>query len=259
MAQGNSAIRTTFTHYLTWTAIAVVAGLEVGFFQWFRPSLIMAGVALGLGVLCLLLWVPMFLRSSAFSTSVYRWVEAREADQLAKLERLAADFDELAFDKGSVQLRLLRDKLENLTQVLKRRLDSGEMTYGRYLGMAQEVYGSALDNLHEIAVALRGVSSIDMDYVESHLDELGRVGIRSTDQEREFKALNERKNLLETTGKRVARLMAQNSSALTVIDQTSVALAATRTEKGHATLDAETAMAELEQLAERAGKYAASR
>lgn len=259
MAQGNSAIRTTFTHYLTWAALAVVAGLEIAFLQWFRPSLLMAAAALGLGVLCLLLWIPMFLRSAAYAKSVYCRVEAREAAQLAKLERLADDFDELGFAKGGAQLRLLRNKLESLTQVLKRRLDTGEMTYGRYLGMAQEVYGSALDNLHEVAVALRSVSSIDMDYVQSHLDELGRVGIRSTDQEREFKALEERRNLLETTGKRVAQLMAQNASALTVIDQTSVALAATRTEQGHAKLDAETAMAELEQLAGRAGKYAASR
>lgn len=259
MAQGNGAIRTTFTHSLTWAAMAVVAGLEAGFFYWFRPSLIMAGAALGLGLLCLLLWVPMFLRSAAFSKSVYHWIEAQEAAQLAKLVRLAADFDELAFDKGGAQLRLLRDKLESLTQVLKRRLDSGEMTYGRYLGMAQEVYGAALDNLHEVAVALRGASSIDENYLRSRLDELGRVESRSTDQERELKALEDRRILLETTDKRVAQLIGQNESALTVIDQTSAALAATRTEQGHATLDAESAMAELEQLAQRAGKYAASR
>jgi hypothetical protein len=259
MAQGNSAIRTTFSHYLTWAALAVVAGLEVGFFQWFRPSLIMGAVALGLGVLCLLLWVPIFLRSGAYSQSVYRWIEAQEAAQLAKLEGLAADFDELAFDKGGVQLRLLRDKLESLTQVLKRRLDSGEMTYGRYLGMAQEVYGATLDNLHEVAVALRSVSTIEPAYLRSRLDELGRLGSLSSDQEREVTALEERNRLLEATDKRVARLMAQNESALTVIDQTSAALAATRTEQGNATLDAETAMAELEELAGRAGKYAASR
>jgi hypothetical protein len=259
MAQGNSAIRTTFMHHLTWAAIAVVAGLEAGFFYWFRPSLVMAGAALGLGLVCLLLWVPVFLRSSAFSSSVYRWIEAQEATQLAKLEGLADDFDELAFDKGGAQLRLLRDKLESLTQVLKRRLDSGEMTYGRYLGMAQEVYGATLDNLHEVAVALRSVSTIEPDYLHSRLDELGRAGKRSADHDREFMALQERRQLLESTEKRVAQLMAQNESALTVIDQTSAALAATRTDQGHATLDAETAMTELERLAERAGKYAASR
>lgn len=259
MAQKNGTIGTILAHPLTWAAAAVVAGLEVGFFYWFRPSLIMSGAALGLGLLCLLLWVPVFLRSAAFSESVYEWVEAQEAAQLAKLEQLAADFDELDFDQGGAQLRLLRDKLESLTQVLKRRLDSGEMTYGRYLGMAQEVYGSALDNLHEAAVALRSVSTIEPDYLHSRLDELSRLGSLSGDQEREFKALEDRNRLLETADKRVAKLMAQNESALTVIDQTSAALAATRTEQGNATLDAETAMAELEELAGRAGKYAASR
>jgi hypothetical protein len=133
------------------------------------------------------------------------------------------------------------------------------MTYGRYLGMAQEVYGATLDNLHEVAVALRSVSTIEPDYLHSRLDELGRAGKRSADHDREFMALQERRQLLESTEKRVAQLMAQNESALTVIDQTSAALAATRTDQGHATLDAETAMTELERLAERAGKYAASR
>ncbi len=259
MARGSGAIRTIFTHHLSWAALAVVAGLEVGFFYWFRPSLIMAAVALGLGLLCLLLWVPMFLHSTAFTKSVYRWIEAQEAAQLAKLESLAADFDELAFDKGATQLRLLRNKLESLTQVLKRRLDSGEMTYGRYLGMAQEVYGAALDNLHEVAVALRSVSTIDAGYLRKHLADLERERQRSDDHERELKALRDRGALLEDTNRRVSQLMAQNESAMTVIDQTSSALAATRTAKGHATLDAETAMAELEQLARRAGKYAASR
>lgn len=259
MAQGNSAIRTTFSHYLTWAALAAVAGLEVAFLQWFRPSLLMTAAVLGLGVLCLLLWIPMFLRSAVYAKSVYRRVEAREATQLAKLERLADDFDELSFAKGGAQLRLLRNKLESLTQVLKRRLDSGEMTYGRYLGMAQEVYGSALDNLHEVAVALRSVSTIDSGYLRKRLGELEGEQQRSDDHERELKALRDRGTLLEDANRRVTQLIAQNESALTVIDQTSAALAATRTEKGHATLDAETAMAELEQLARRAGKYAASR
>lgn len=258
MAQASSAIRTTFTHYLTWVAAAIVISLEFVFFDWFRPSLAMAAAALILGAGCWFLWIPIFLRSPAFSSAVMAWVQAQEAEKRAKLDELSADFDDLSFENGSAQLRLLREKLESLTQVLKRRLDSGELTYGRYLGTAQEVYGAVLDNLREVAVALRSVSTIDAGYLKSRLDELGRIKDRSADQERELKALEERNSLLETTDKRVARLMAQNESALTVIDQTAAAFAATRTDQGSATMDAETAMAELEKLAKRAGKYAAA-
>jgi len=219
----------------------------------------MIALAVGVGLLCLALWIPFFLRSDAFARSVYQWIEAEEAAQQARLQALESDFYELKFPQGASQIKLLREKLGSLTEVLKRRLDSGELTYSRYLGMAQEVYGAALDNLHEVAVALRGVSTIDAGYIRKRLLELDRGSDRSADHEREYKALRDRTVLLEDQTKRVSRLMAQNESAMTVIDQTTAALAATRTEKGYATLDAETAMAELEQLAKRAGKYTAAR
>lgn len=259
MAQTGSTAGRLLSHYLTWAAIAVVGGLEAGFFYWFRPSIIMAAAALTLGLVLLGLWFPIFRRSSAFSSTVYQWIEAEQATQNARLEELESDFHELDFGQGASQISLLRDKLGNLSEILKRRLDSGELTYGRYLGMAQEVYGAALDNLYDVAVALRSVSTIDVDYIGKRLQELDREGDPTADQEREYKALHERNALLEDQTRRVAQLMAQNESAMTVIDQTAAALAATRTSPGHAKLDADTAMAELEQLAARAGKYAADR
>jgi len=259
MAQTGGAFTKLLSHPLTWAAVAAVAGLEVAFFYWFRPSLVMAAAAGGVGLFCLALWGPIFVRSDAFARSLYRWIEAEEAAQAAKRQTLAADFEELKFAQGAAQIRLLREKLGSLTEVLKRRLNSGELTYGRYLGMAQEVYGAALDNLNEVAAVLRGVSTIDAGYIRKRLLELDRGRERTDDHEREYKALQERTTLLEDQTRRIRRLMAQNESAMTVIDQTTAALAATRTEEGYAKLDAETAMAELEQLAKRAGKYAAAR
>lgn len=257
LAQTGSTAGKLLSHYLTWAAIAVIGGLETGFFYWFRPSLIMSAVVLALGLALLALWFPIFRRSDAFSTTVYQWIEAEAEVQKARLAELEADFRELDFSQGASQINLLRDKLGTLTEILKRRLDSGELTFGRYLGMAQEVYGAALDNLHEVAVALRSVSTIDVDYIRSRVQELDRGKDKTADSEREYKALHERNALLENQTKRVSQLMAQNESAMTVIDQTAAALAATRTSQGHAKMDAETAMTELEHLAKRAGKYAA--
>ena len=259
MARNNSATRTLLTHHLTWAAIAIVAILEAAFFYWFRPSFVMTAAAGGLGLACLALWVPVFRRSSSFAAGLYDWIKEQEAEQLAKLETLAADFIELEFPKGAAQVKLLQGKLGSITEILKRRLDAREVTYGRYLGMAQEVYGSAIDNLHEVAIVLRSVSTIDMEYIAGRLNELDSESRKSADHDREIKALRERNVLLEDQTKRVAALMAQNESAMTVIDQAAAALAATRTTRGLATMDADTAMGELEQLAKRAGKYAASR
>jgi uncharacterized membrane protein len=259
MAQKNNALSAIFSHYLTWAAVAVVVGLEAGFFYWFRPSLVMAGGAVGLGLVMLLLWFPIFLKSDLFSRSVFEWVAAEEALQRAKLEELAADFADMNFPQGGAQIRLLQDKLASLTEILRRQLDSGEITYSRYLGMAQEVFGAAIDNLHEVGVVLRSVSTIDVNYIRDRLLELDSGGEKTVHHEREYQALQERTALLEDQTKRVAELMAQNESAMTVIDRTAAAMAGTRTAQGMSKLDAETAMAELEQLAKRAGKYAASR
>jgi len=259
MAQKNNALGAILAHRLTWAAIAVVVGLEAGFFHWFRPSPVMAAVAVGLGLASLALWVPIFLKSDMFSHSVYEWIEAEEESQRAKLERLAADFGDMNFPQGGTQIKLLQDKLASLTEILKRQLNSGEITYGRYLGMAQEVFGAAIDNLHEVGVVLRSVSTIDVNYIRDRLLELDNGSRKTPHHEREYQALQERTALVEDQTRRVAELMAQNESAMTVIDRTAAALAGTRTAQGMAKLDAETAMAELEQLAKRTGRYAARR
>jgi hypothetical protein len=256
MATADSAIKAVLTHGLTWAAAATVVALEAAFIAWFQPSVAMTAAALGLGVALLALWPVLLIRSDVFARRMMRVPEAFEAEQREKLKILASDFEELAFEQGGAQLRLLREKIDNLTVVLKRRLNAGELTYGRYLGMAEQVYLSALDNLHESAVALRSVSTIDPDYIEGRLDELRANTSPTSDQEREYTALQSRSALFDEQRQRVEGLIAQNEAALTVLDKTATALAETRMTKGHADLDAESAMAELELLAKRTGRYA---
>jgi hypothetical protein len=259
MAQGDRVIKTVLSHWSIWAALATVAALEWGFMAWFQPPVTMAAAALGLGALSLVAWPLLFVRTETFTKRLYRLPDELKAAQQEKLRTLEGDFEELAFEQGAAQLRLLRDKIDNLTEVLKRRLNAGELTYGRYLAMAEQVYLSALDNLHEAAVALRSVSTIDSDYIQARLSELRDTRDPSSDQEREFTALRSRSALFDEQKQRVDRLIAQNESAMTVLDQTATALAETRTEKGHASMDAESAMVELEALAKRVGKYAATK
>jgi hypothetical protein len=256
MAPGDKAIKAVLAHGLTWAAAAAVVGLEAAFIAWFQPSLTMTAAALALGLVSLALWPVVFVRSESFARQSLRLPEDFEAKQQDKLKILTSDFQELEFEQGSAQLRLLRDKLDNLAEVLKRRLNAGELTYGRYLGMAEQVYLSALDNLQESAVALRSVSTIDPDYIQGRLAELRKTGKPTGDQEREYTALQNRSDLFQKQRQRVDRLIAQNEAALTVLDKTATALAETKMAKGHAAMDAEAAMAELELLAKRTGRYA---
>lgn len=216
----------------------------------------MAIVALAVGAVSFVAWPLLFVRSESFARRFHRLPESVHADQDDKLQTLVTDFDELDFGQGAAQLRMLREKFENLSEIMKRRLNAGELTYARYLGMAEQVYLSALDNLHEVAVALRSVSTINPDYIESRLRELGSFEQGSREQHEESVALQERSSLYDEQQQRVTLLIAQNESAMTVLDKTATALAGTKTGKGQATMDAEAAIAELERLAQRAGAYA---
>lgn len=257
MARANRVLRSVLAHPLSWAALAMVLGLEWAFYTWFQPPLSMLAAALACGAASIVLWPVLFTRSESFAKALYGLTEDLAAAQQDKLSELEADFAELGYAQGAAQLKLLHGKIENLVEVLKRRLNSGELTYGRYLGMAEQVYLSALDNLHEVAVALRSVSTIDPDYIRQRLDELRGGSEASSDQEREFTALQNRHALFEEQNQRIAGLIAQNESAMTVLDKTATALAETKTAKGHASMDAEQAMAELETLAKRFSNYAA--
>ena len=256
MTQGDHILKTLLSYWLTWLALAAVVALEIGFFVWFRPPVLMALVALALGLVCAAAWPLLFVRSTSFIRRLHRAAEEREESQQEKLQTLVNDFDDLDFSQGASQLQLLREKFENLSEIMKRRLKSGELTYARYLGMAEQVYFSALDNLHEVAVSLRSVSTIDPNHIEQRLLELRDDDEQTGEQKEEFDALRRRASLYEDQQQRVTRLIAQNETAMTVLDKTATALAETKTEKGHASMAAESAIAELEILAKRVGSYA---
>lgn len=256
MLLADRVVKIVLSDLRTWLAVAVVIALEVAYFVWFRPSLAMAIAALAVGALSFVAWPLLFVRSESFARRFYQVPETVHADQKDKLQTLAADFDELEFGQGAAQLQMLREKFENLSEIMKRRLNAGELTYARYLGMAEQVYLSALDNLNEVAVALRSVSTINPDYIESRLSELSNSEQGIGEQHEESAALQERSSLYDEQQQRVTQLIAQNETAMTVLDKTATALAETKTGKGQASMDAEAAIAELERLAKQAGAYA---
>ena len=243
-------------HPATWLVVVTVAALEWGFASWFHPSTAMLAAAATLGVVLLAAWPVFLLRSPDFLKRLYDLAPAADESRILALETLALDLERVDSDQGLEQLRLLGEKLESLRSVLERRLDSGELTFGRYLSTAEQVYLSAIDNLHDIAVALTSVRTIDPDYIESRMRELERVPAPGGETRRELETLAQRRALREQQRRRVAELFAQNEQAMTALDNTASALADVRMGKGHAKLDAEAAMAELEQLARRTGSYA---
>jgi len=139
--------------------------------------------------------------------------------------------------------------------VLGRKLDVGELTYGRYLGIAEQVYLSAIDNLHEAALGLRAVHTIELDSIERRLEQLRAAAAPGSAPSAELTSLVARRDLYTERKARVAELLAQNEVAMTEMDRTAVAIAGIKTTPDHGQLDLETAMAELARLAGRAHEY----
>lgn len=235
----------------TWLAIALVVVAVWAILAWFQPPTVLAVIVVVLGVIAVAVW-PVAMSATGTLTRLQFEVPKLSDVDATGLAALEQELEALDDERPIHQLRAMRDKRNNLVDVLNRRLDAGELTYARYLTTAQQVYLSALDNLHEIAISLRGIGTIDRDYVETRLAELHSQSSDSAQSERA--SIEGRLELLTSQENKVARLLAQNESGMTAMDRTATALADAPI--GRTPEDAEAAMAALEELAQRAMKYA---
>jgi hypothetical protein len=235
----------------TWVAIAAVVLAEWAIIAFFDPPTVFLVILIALGVIAIAVWPITMSATGTLTRLQFDVPKLSDADttHLAALEQELVALDDV---RPVYQLRALREKRNNLVEVLNSRLDSGELTYARYLTTAQQVYLSALDNLREVAIALRTISTIDRDYIESRLSELTNSSAESA--VKETTSLEGRLALLTSQETKVSNMLAQNEAAMTAMDTTATALADAPI--GRTPADAEAAMAELEDLAARAMKYA---
>lgn len=253
---GGRFTKALFSYPLTWVVVIVCFAFAGGFIAWFQPPLLLQLGAVALAAVTFLLWPLLFAGSAEFAQAYYRLPAEIRIDDPEHLNMLEQDLTRLGAPQGTEQLRKLRPLLGDLREVLNQRLDSGEVTFARYMGAAEQVYLSALDNLRDVDVALRSVQSIDSAAIGQQLEQLRKPDRPSAAQQQRIDSLVERKNLVDRQYKRVDDLLTQNESAITALLNAATAMANAETQAS-AAVDADTAMAELERLAARAGRYAA--
>jgi len=237
----------------TWFA-AVVLGATIWLvLEIIDPPGFMVVVLGVLGVLAILAW-PLTMSATGTLAKLQFEVPRVEEVDPREIAALRAELGALTDTQPTEQLEALLQKRQSLINVLQRRLDAGELTYARYLATSQQVFSAALDNLREIGVASESISTIDETYIDRRLAELTGDDSDPQAAERERATLERRRDLRSTQRRKIARLLAQNESALTALDRTTTALADAPIGKKPA--DADEAMAELEALADRAGNYA---
>jgi hypothetical protein len=243
--------RAVATYPPTWFAIALVVVAVWAILAVLQPPTFLAVILVVLGVVAIIVWPLTMSATGTLSKLQFEMPKLPEGgeEELAELE---SELSELDDPRPAHQLQAIQEKRDNLVEMLDRRLEAGELTYARYLSTAQQVYIAVLGNLHEVVLAEGSVSTIDPAYIDQRLSEL--EGKEGTSAEGEISSLQNRRDLLTTQGVKVAELLAQNESAMTLIDRTSTALADAPI--GRTPHDADAAMDALEDLANRAAKYA---
>jgi hypothetical protein len=235
----------------SWVAIGAVVVAVAATLLLLEPPPLLAAAAVVLGGLCIVAW-PLIL--SATGTLKRLQFETPRLPDVSETElRLLGDrLERLDDPRPAYQLSAIGEKRDNLVATLDRRLQTGELTYARYQSTAQQVYLAVISNLREVDVAMGSISTIDPEYIDARLASLRSESDEST--QAEISSLEDRRALATTQQAKVTWLLAQNESAMTLLDRTSTSLADAPI--GLAPQDAEAAMDALKELADRAGKYA---
>ena len=211
-----------------------------------------AGTAIGAGAWLLDSTLRREFHARAYLAEMHRLLTGQLESTIRTLRE---DFIGQNSRRGINQLDRLSQKFDTFRQMLQRKLEPGELTHARYLGMTEQVFLAGLDNLKQVANIKKGLSAIDYDSLKTRIEVLHEAGELDALQKRELTALESRILLFNEQNKKLEQLLTQNEEALTQIDLVMAAIAGMNTEQGHASVDMETAMQELKGLAERADKY----
>ena len=262
------AIKTEVNNRILQHPISIYAILIgcVGVFFWLidligRPLLYAALGAIGFAVAS---YLVNYLRKGTIETGYLARLNARMQKQkqtvIAKLKQRLAHFRKVEglarySRQAEAQFSKVREKFERFQDILSEKLDSREVTYGRFLGTVEQLYLSVLDNLEDATLALETMHSIDMKYIEYRLRELNQLETLEQADKDEVATLEERLRLRETQREKVNKLLTVNEQAMTQIDSSMSGIANTKTRAGRASMDAEFAREELVKLIERTKRY----
>lgn len=220
-------------------------------------SPLMTATAIAGGGVALASWLVNYLgRREVFAN---RYLARAHGDLTAKrravLESLEVELEAVRSAEGLKQLERFRNKMAAFEDVLARKFGRTELTFGRFLGIAEQVYLSGVDNLHAIALSLKTAATVDESYIEGRLRRLREDPATSPVEEQEVASLEQQLELRRDRLRRVDEWLAMNEQALAQLDLSSVAVAEIKTQGGQAATDMESAMRELADIAARAQEY----
>lgn len=247
------------------TIYSIALGISAGVVGSLFDVSMLLGTAIGLTLLGPV-WavLQIFFRHEAVGSryldSLHRRQKQYEIQLIDNIERglrscAGVDGLDRTAKTGIAQLKSIRIKLDNVKELLGMKLRPNEITYGRFMGAAEQVSLSVLDNLNTVAGILKSATSIDLAYIHGRLREIGenpQSGPEALDQRR---SLEQRLDLWNQQIKKIDRLMAGNEAAMTEMETISAAIAQWPQDRKFSNSDIESAIAQLHALATQAHDY----
>ena len=231
--------------------LSILGGGLFGF-----SEVIFIAVIGSLGAGCLSWVYNYYIKSGKFELEYINQLQKALQEKTEKKRlSLREDLFELNCREGAQQLDKFQAKYDCLIELLADKLNTGEVTYGRYFGIGQEVLLSGMDNLSAVVSALKSISEIDERYIVKRISLLRASTDQEPDAEKEIETLEARLSILEKQQKKVKHLLLENNEAMTQLDQTTVAISDMDTGLGEAKIDMENSMKALAELTERAHLY----
>jgi len=233
------------------TVAAVLGAFSGALFGLPTVAVVAAGAAgvLAFGALVYQLAAKRDDHARAFVLAAERRMEAKRT---LMVNELRDDLQALRMKAATEQLSQFERRFRAFRDVLEDRFKPSELTFARYLGVAEQVYLSGLDNVRDAVITRKSMEAIDDNDLRQRLNDLAQADDMAA-VERE--ALQTRLSVYEASVKEVAELLVQNEQALTLLDQVTHRLASTKTERGMADTDLESSMAELQRMGARLSEY----
>ena len=229
--------------------LGILGGISIAAFGLTATTILVAACG---GVIAFLGWLYEYLakhdkHSLAYLKKIHDYLQKQREKKLAKIRE---ELKSVEANSAIKQLNLFLEKFENFKEILERKFSPNEMTYSRYLGIAEQVFLAGLDNLDNYFLAVKSISTMDIDRLNRRLESLENQA-----NSVEIDALKKRLDLYHQQRERLSNITMQNEIALTELDHVSTKLANVQTQKGMADIDMDLAMEELARLAQRADKY----
>ena len=185
--------------------------------------------------------------------------EENERIAQEKLKNIIAFLDERNFDQAAQQVDKIQESMKSFERVLNRKFDPYEMAYARYHGVAEQVTNLTLANLEQIVALIEAIDSIDPDYIQARIKEIGKKTKGdeknlTASQKEEMATLEERWNIREKSFEDIDALLLSNEKALTELEKIARNIATSNVTGSSVEAQLKSAMQSLNSLGEEAQK-----